>query len=104
MSGYDDSETAYATLCWIEESPREEGTVDRVEQVPANAFLIQSPGGRISVSGATDGQRLGVYDTAGMELGSATIHNGTATIDTLLQPGSIAIIRMGEKSVKLSVK
>ena len=104
MSGYDDSETAYATLCWIEESPREEGTVDRVEQVPANTFLIQSHGGRISVSGATDGQRLGVYDTAGMELGSATIHNGTATIDTLLQPGSIAIIRMGEKSVKLSVK
>ncbi len=104
MSGYDDSETAYATLCWIEERPREEGTVDRVEQVPANAFLIQSQGGRISVSGAADGQKLSICDTTGMELGRATIHNGTATIDTRLQPGSIVIIKMGERCVKISVR
>ena len=75
-----------------------------VDNVLGTDFLVQSQDGKISVSGATDGQKLSIYNTAGVELGNATIHNGTATIDTQLQPGSIAIIKMGERSVKCTVK
>ena len=36
--------------------------------------------------------------------GSAVSQNGSASINTTLQPGNVAIVKIGEKSVKIIMK
>ena len=103
-SGYDNSETANATLCWIDVEPKTEGIVNGVASVRAAAVLIQSNGSALTVSGADDGTPINVYSVNGSQAGSAISQNGSASINTSLQPGSIAIVKVGEKSVKVLMK
>lgn len=103
-TGYDNSETATATLCWIDSEPKETGITDGVANIPAQALLIQSDGGIITVNGAADGERVSIYEADGRQSGAAISRNGTATIATTIQSGSIAIVKVGEKSVKVVMK
>ncbi len=41
-SGYQNSDVATATLCWIDVAPKTEGITDGVSQIPAKAVLVQS--------------------------------------------------------------
>ena len=43
-------------------------------------------------------------NTLKSEAGSAISQSGAATINTNLQPGSVAIVKIGQKSVKVVVK
>ncbi len=72
--------------------------------IPANAVLIQSEGSTIKVQGCDEGERVSVYCINGTQAGSAVSQNGTATVYTNLQPGSIAIVKVGQKSVKVIMK
>ena len=54
--GYENSETATATLCWIDQQPKTEGINNGIAQVPAKAVLIQAVGGAINVQGCDDGE------------------------------------------------
>ena len=103
-TGYDNSDIATATLCWIDKDPTTEGITDGVAQIPSNAVLIQNEGGTLIIQGADDGTQISIYDIDGAKKGAAIIKNGTATINTSLQSGSVAIIKIGEKSVKIIVK
>ena len=103
-SGYDNSETATATLCWIDQQPKTEGITNGIANIPANAVLIQSEGGSIKVQGVDDGTMVNVYGINGTQAGSAISQGGAATINTNLQPGSIAIVKIGQKSVKVVMK
>ena len=103
-SGYDNSETATATLCWIDASPKTEGITDGVVNVTAKAVLIKSNGGLLTVEGVDDGESVAVYTTDGVKRGSAICQNGVASIDTNIQSGNVAIVRIGQKSVKVVVK
>ncbi|MBR6446016.1 MAG: leucine-rich repeat domain-containing protein [Prevotella sp.] len=106
-SGYEDSEVATATLCWIDVEPKTEGISDGTtgaKQIEANAVLIQSENGRISVSGANDGTAISVFGTDGLQVGSAVSRSGQAVINTNLPSGSIAIVKIGNRSVKVAVK
>jgi len=103
-SGYNNSETATATLCWIDQQPKTEGITNGIANIPANAVLIQSEGGSIRVQGVDDGTQVNVYSINGTQAGSAISQAGAATINTNLQPGSIAIVKIGQKSVKVVVK
>ena len=103
-SGYDNSETATATLCWIDASPKTEGITNGIANIPANAVLIQSAGGSIKVQGVDEGTQVNVYSINGTQAGSAISQSGAATINTNLQPGSIAIVKIGQKSVKVVIK
>lgn len=103
--GYANSETATATLCWIEcreEHEGEEG--NEVMNIPSTPVLIQSGNGTLTVSGLTDGTVVSVYNISGMEVGSATTMKGMATIHTTLQAGDVAIVKVGAKSIKTVVK
>lgn len=60
--------------------------------------------GVITLTGLADGTAVAVYDTAGMELGTAEVQNGVATIETNLAAGSTAIVTMGNRSVKVMIK
>jgi len=103
-AGYENSETATATLCWIDQQPKTEGITNGIANIPANAVLIQSEGGSIKVQGVDDGTQVNVYGINGTQAGSAISQSGAATINTNLQPGSIAIVKIGQKSVKVVIK
>ena len=103
-SGYDNSETATATLCWIDQQPKTEGITNGIANIPAQTVLIQSEGGSIKVQGVDEGTQVNVYGINGTQAGSAISQSGAATINTNLQPGSIAIVKIGQKSVKVVIK
>ncbi len=102
--GYENSETATATLCWIDQQPKTEGITNGIANIPAQAVLIQAVGGAINVQGCDDGERIGVYSINGCQVGTSVSQNGTATINTTLQPGSVSIVKIGQKSVKVMMK
>jgi hypothetical protein len=63
-------------------------------------ILVQNNGGVVSIQGTDDLTPISVYNINGTLLGSDVSHHGTATISTSLQPGSVAIVKIGDKSVK----
>ena len=103
-AGYENSETATATLCWIDQQPKTEDITNGIANIPAQAVLIQSEGGSIKVQGVDEGTQVNVYGINGSQAGSAISQGGAATINTNLQPGSIAIVKIGQKSVKVVIK
>ena len=102
--GFDNSDVATATLCWIDVDPKTEGIESGVAQIRANAVLIQSHDGIVSVEGVSDGTDIAVYDTSGHMVGSGKAHSNSSSIATDLRSGSVAIIRIGNKSVKIVMK
>ncbi len=103
-SGYENSETATATLCWIDATPQTEGITNGIANIPAQAVLIQSEGGSIKVQGVDEGTQVNVYSVNGTQVGTAISQNGAATVNTTLQQGSVAIIKVGKKSIKVMMK
>lgn len=63
---------------------------------------IQSKGGSITISGLVAGTQVSVYDAAGKLVATATATSGTLNIDTNLT--ETAIVKVGEQSVKVSLK
>ena len=105
--GYEKSEVATATLCWIDAEPMQEGTKeaeDGVTEVKAIPVLIQAEGNTISVQGATEGTDISVFNTAGIKQSSTIANKGITTLNTSLSAGSTAIVKIGEKAVKVLVK
>ena len=98
---YDDSDVATATLCWIDAAPKTEGITNSTVSIPAKALLVQTNGGVVTIQGAEDGMQVRVYGINGTQAGSAISNNGAATVHTNLQPGSIAVVKIGEKSFKV---
>jgi len=80
------------------------GSGNSVAQVRANAVLIQSENGRITVNGVNNETNVSVYNTNGVLNGTAISHNGSAVVNTSLQVGSVAIVKIGEKSVKVIIR
>ena len=101
---YKNSEIVTATLCWIDQEPETEGLINDVAEVRALPVLIQSEGGVISVNGVNSGTEVRVYAVNGTMAGSANATDNSAQIDTNLLPGSIAIVKIGKKSVKIVMK
>ena len=103
-SGYENSEVATATLCWIDVEPKTEGIEDGISQVRANAILIQSNNGTLNISGANKGTNIDIYTTSGVMVGSAKASSSPTAINTGLKNGEIAIVKIGDKSVKVVMK
>ena len=106
-SGYTNSDVATATLVWTSASFTE--TTSAPGMVNAAAYdipvLIQSNGGTLTVQGAVDdGTPVSVYSVNGTQAGTTVIQDGQAQVATSLQPGSMAIVKIGQKSVKVVVK
>ena len=103
-SGMQNSDVATATLCWIDKEADFSTDISPAAELKAMPVLIQSAGGTLTIQGAADGTPISVFTTAGMQAGSTVSRAGLATLNTTLQPGSIAIVRIGEKSVKVLVE
>ncbi len=104
-TGYENSEVATATLVWTSgtftETTKPSGVREISYDIPA---LISSQGSTITVTSEAEGTPVSVYGINGTQEGTTTISNGSATINTTLQPGSIAIVKIGQKSVKVVMK
>ncbi len=100
-NGYDNSNTVNATLCWIENG--ESDNTNNIINVPAVAVLVTSANGVVTVSCSLEGETVAVYTTDGTLVGSAVITNGSTTIQSGLSKGSVAIVKIGNKSVKVVV-
>jgi hypothetical protein len=101
-TGYENSETVNATLCWIEcecDGSDDTGVIN----IPATAALVTSNNGVLSISCQLNGEEVAVYTTAGTLIGTTTIDNGTATIATGLSKGTVAIVKIAEKSIKVVI-
>ena len=103
-TGYENSDVATATLCWVDVEPQTEGLSDDIAQVRAKVILIQSMDGQIAISGIDDDTRIYAYEVNGQQIGTAISHNGQANLTTNLKPGSIVIIKIGDRSVKATIK
>jgi hypothetical protein len=100
-NGFADSDVANATLCWIDVEPKSEGIINNVAQVKANAVLIQSDNGKVTVFGIDNGTNIVIYSASGHLIGSAKASGNKSSIITNLKRGEIAIVKIGEKSVKV---
>ena len=103
-AGYDNSDVATATLCWIDVIPEGDNVVVGKAEMRANPVLIKSNGGMLTIEGVNEGTPVNVYDTAGRIVGMATAAYGTAIISTTLRSGEIGIVKIGEKAVKVVMK
>ena len=101
--GYNDSEPATATLCWIDTEPVE-SVATGVLEIPGTPVLLKSSNGEISVEGLANGTQVAVYTAEGMLVGSEKVADGKVVITTSLMPGTVAIVRMGNKAVKMVVR
>lgn len=102
LSGYENSDVATATLCWIENGDGDD-VATGVINIPATAALITSTNGTVTISCPLDGETVAVYTTSGVLIGTTTIENGAATIATGLSKGTIAVVKIGEKSLKVII-
>lgn len=102
--GYNNSETATATLCWIDTTPTTEGITDDVTQIPANAVLIQAYDGFISVSGVGNGHQIVIYQVDGKQVATAKAYNGSANVATNIRKGTAVIVKIDDKAVKVMMK
>ena len=102
-AGYENSDVATATLCWIDVDPKTDG-ITNVTHVEARAVMIKTDGGQLSIEGADDSTDITAYTLDGVQLGSAVSRYGVATINTNVSAGTVTIVKIGNKSVKVVMK
>lgn len=102
--GFENSETATATLCWIDVEPKTEGITEGMLQMAARAIMVKAEGGQLSIEGAEDNSNITVYSIDGIQVGTTTSRNGVASIMTSIPKDSVAIVKIGNKSVKVMMK
>ena len=102
-NGYDNSDTVNATLCWIECGCNGNSNGINNIDVSSKSAFITSNNGVITVDCSLEGETVAVYTTNGTAVGTAVIANGSATIQSGLSKGSVAIVKIGNKSVKVVV-
>ena len=73
-------------------------------EVKALPVLIQTRGGTISVQGVAGGTEVSVYGIDGKKEGTAIGDGNRAVINTNLTSGNTAIVKIGDKAVKVMIK
>ena len=64
----------------------------------------ESQGGVLTLTGLAEDTEVVVYTANGVQVGAATAANGTASIATGMEAGAIAIVKIGEHSIKVAIK
>ncbi len=100
-ANYENSDTVSVALVWVENGYTDVET--GIISVPAAPVFIQGNGGVLSVSGLAKDTEVVVYTISGTEVARATATDGTATISTGLQSGTIVVVKFGNKSVKVRI-
>ena len=101
-SGYENSDIVNATLCWVECDCNADDNTGIID-IPAKALLVTSNNGTINITCSLEGESVELYTSDAMFIESTTIENGCATIESGLSKGDIAIVKIGEKSIKVII-
>ena len=101
---YEDSDPVSLTLCWIPCSEAHESEETSILTIPSKPVLISARDGVLTLSGLAEGTAVAAYNTAGTPLATATATDGTATLATGLDAGNIAIVKMGDYSIRIAIK
>ena len=107
-AGWENSNVATATLVWGTATFTETTQENTQSAAPALTLdtpaLITARGGVVTVSCEAEGLPVAVYATDGRMCGSATVSNGQAAVSTSLTDGSVAIVKLGQKTVKVVMR
>lgn len=98
---YDIEEMAVDKMWNGQGNPPDNNQENSIATIRGNAIFIKSYDGIINVSGADDGETVSIYTTAGIMVGKDIVHGGNSSISTNIRSGEIAIIRIGNNSVKV---
>ena len=99
--GYANSEVVTAMLVWIE---KDDTTTGLNEEIEAKAILVQAHEGTIWISGAEQGTLIEVFDIGGTRIANIKSQQGTVQIETMLNIGDIAIVKIGKRTIKMVMK
>ena len=77
---------------------------DAIAEVQAVPVLIQTQGNSITVEGAEAGTEIILYGANGVQLDSVIATTGIASLNASGLSGSVAIVKIGNKTVKVLVK
>ena len=75
---------------------------DGINNASMRDINIQSSGGFINISGLNNNEKVSFYDIGGKSLGYTIAINGTTSFAA--QSGSIVIVKIGRKSIKIVVQ
>lgn len=75
-----------------------------INEVSEFKFNINVNGSTINILSEVEGQHISIYSIGGQLIGSTVVNNGSATINTSLKSGSIAVVKVGKKSVRVAIK
>ena len=101
---YEDSDKVTLTICWVPCTEKHESEDTGFLTIPAKPVFINTQGGTITLSGLAEGSEVAVVTTGGTAVATATATNGTATLTTNHTAGSIAIVKIGNYSIKVAIK
>jgi hypothetical protein len=87
-------------FAFIKESEASNG----LAQIDVHPVLVKTDNGFITVEGVNDQTEVRVYTIDGKLSGSAISRDGSASVSTSLSPGTPAIVRIGNKNIKVIVK
>ncbi len=100
LSGYENSDVTYATLCWIES----DDAGSDLTQIKSTPVLIKSNEGSISISGVKANTEITVYDINGNKVSAAVADGNEVVINTSLSKNDTAIIHIGDKVIKIIMR
>lgn len=75
-----------------------------MSKLEASETSVKCEDGQLTVEGIDNGLTVELYSLNGEKRGSAVGKNGVAQINTNLKAGNIAVIKIGNKSVKITIK
>ena len=101
---YENSDEVSLTLCWIPCTEEHESEETGILTIPSKPVLISTQGGTITLSGLAADTEVAAYDTAGTQLATAAATGDNATLTTHLTTGDIAIVKIGDYSIKIVIK
>ena len=101
---YENSDEVSLTLCWIPCTEEHKSEETGILTIPSKPVLISTQGGTITVSGLAPDTEVAAYDTAGTQLATTMATAGIATLTTNLTTGDIAIVKIGDYSIKVVIR
>ena len=80
------------------------GDATGISRVHNDPVQVHHDNGHITVEGVKEGTVVSIYDIKGAQIGSAIVEGGQVSIPTNLQTGNIAIVKIKDKSIKVTIK
>ena len=100
--GYNDSDEAVATLCWIDTEPSID--VTGTTEIAAKAVLVKAHDGTITVAGLENNQDIKAYTVDGRHIATTVSLGSNATMTVPLNYGKVVILKLGGKSIKVRMR